>query len=249
MRTSTFATLGIAVICLNPTNVLAADDAATVVEKAIKAHGGAEAIGKMKVHQWDSKGSVELMGQKIRYTARYTFQQPARLRFDIKMQLGDQEIATAAATDGKSCWESTGDKVEEISGKKAEAFNHNVYTMHLSQILPLTDKAFTLSVADDEMVDDKPAAGVLVVAKGHPDVTLYFDKESSLLVKVKTQIWNEFTDRVVVQETFMKGYKDKDGRKIFGTLVIKRDGKPFIVEELTEQKAPEKLDPKFFSKP
>jgi hypothetical protein len=55
------------------------------------------------------------------------FQDPVRLLYETKMRLTNgQQVTTVAATDGKTFWESSGDKIEEYSGKKAEAFNHKV---------------------------------------------------------------------------------------------------------------------------
>ena len=54
--------------------------------------------------------------------------------------------------------------------------------IYLSQVLPLTDKTYPLTGAGEAKVNDRPAVGVKVTARGHRDVTLYFDKESGLLL-------------------------------------------------------------------
>jgi hypothetical protein len=104
-------------------------------------------------------------------------------------------------------------------------------------------------VVGEEKIDDKPAVSILVSRKGHPDVTLFFDKGSGLLVKSLTQVWDEFTDKEVAQEVLFLDYKDTDGRKVFNKMQIKRDGKMFIEEEFSDQQSSGKLDPKLFEKP
>jgi outer membrane lipoprotein-sorting protein len=248
MRTCSFAVLGIAGL-FTANAVKAADDAAAIVAKAIKAQGDAATLAKIKAEQWTGKGKLYAMGLTIEYTANYSFEQPDKLRFDFEAMFGDQKVAMTAACDGKTCWEKSGDKAQEMDKKKAGAFRHNVYIMSLTHLRPLKEKGYTLSVSGEEKINGKPAVSVLVSSKGHPDVTLFFDKKSGLVVKSMSEIWDEFADMDVAQETIFSDYKEKDGRKLFGKLVIKRGGKTFIEEEFSDQKGMEKLDPKLFEKP
>jgi outer membrane lipoprotein-sorting protein len=249
MRTRLLAFLAVAGLVSTAPTLRAADDAMALIDKAIKAHGGAEKLGKIKAQQWSAKGKVNVMGASIEYTANYSFQEPDKLRFDFESNFNGMKLEVAAGTDGKKYWEKSGDKTREMEKKKADAFRHNLYTMHLTQLLPLKEKGFTLSLTGAEKVDGKPALGLLVSSKGRPDVTLFFDKETGLLVKSLTEMWDEFTDKTVPQETIISDYKDKDGVKVFGKLVIKRDGKTFIEEEFSDQKFLDKLDAKLFEMP
>jgi hypothetical protein len=249
MRTQFMALLALAGFVSLTSDARAADDAMALVDKAIKAHGGAEKLGKIKAQQWSTKGKANAMGVSIEYTANYSFQTPDMIRFDFESNFNGMKLEISAATDGRNYWEKMGDMVRDMEKKKAEAFRHNLYTMHLIQILPLKEKGLSLSLTGEEKVNDKPALGLLVSKKGRPDVTLFFDKESSLMVKMLTEMWDEFTDKTVPQETLISGYKDKDGVKIFSKIVIKRDGKTFIEEDFAGQKFFDKLDAKLFEKP
>jgi len=106
-----------------------------------------------------------------------------------------------------------------------------------------------LARTDDIKIDDKPAAGVKVSKKGHPDVTLWFDTATGHLVKSQTRIWDEFSDKEVTQEVFFTGYAKVGDRTCFSKLTIKRDGQLFLEEELSDFKCSEKIDPKLFAKP
>jgi hypothetical protein len=249
MRLPVILLTATAVLISNPFPVRAADDAAAIIDKAIKAQGGAEKLGKFKAEQWSAKGIVEVMGQKFEYTALYWYEDPERVRFEMETSFGGQKFTITAATDGKKCWEKVNDKLQDQGERKAKAFQHNAYAMHLCRLLPLKEKGLSLSVTGEEKIGGKPAVGILVSAKGHRDVTLFFDKESSLLVKVMTDAWDEFADKDVPQEIIFADYKEKDGHKVFGKLTIKRDGKLFLEEELSGQKFLDKLDPKLFEKP
>lgn len=228
----------------------AADDAAAIIDKAIKATGGAEKLGNSKAEQWKTKGTIEMMGMKMAYTADYFFQRPGKMRFDVAMEFGGMKIAISAATDGKVAWEKSGDTVREMEDKKGKAFRDNVYTMELSYLLPLKEKDYTLAVVDEIKVDGKDAVGVKASRKGHSDVVLYFDKKTGLLAKTVSKIWDEFTDKDVTQETILSKWKEMSGQMYFEKIIIKRDGKEFITEEFSDQKSLGKaLDPKLFAKP
>ena len=245
----TFAIGTICTLLLSASFTRAADDAAAIVDKAIKAHGADEHYGKYKAGQWKVKGIMNFMDMKMDYTADYTFQRPGEFRFDMEATFGGQKIAITAASNGKIAWEKGFGKVQNMPKKKAEAFLHSVYCMHLSSLMPLKEKEYTLSAGGEENVDGKPALGVLVTRKGHPDISFFFDKESSLLVKFQTKTWDEFTNKDATQEAFFKDYKKKDGHLYFHKMIVKRDGKDLLEEEFSDQKSIEKLDAKLFAKP
>lgn len=226
-----------------------AAEADAIVDKAIQAHGGAEKLGKYKAEQWKARGVMQSPMGKLEYTAEYAHQDPNLFRFDATADIGGNKVTITAITDGKNAWEKMGDMVREMEKKKFAAFQHNMYTTRLTQLLPLKEKGFTLTAAGEDKVNDKPALAVKVSHKDHPDVTLYFDKATNRLVKTSTKIWDEFSDKDVTQEVYLSDYKEKDGVLRYHKVVIHREGKPFLEEEFTDQKYTDKLDPKLFAKP
>lgn len=241
--------LGVVLALVVAVGARADDEPAAVVDKALKALGGKEKLARYKAHQWKAKGVLMMGDMKLPYAVAYSFQQPDQFRFDMTAEIMGNKTEITAATDGKQAWERGFGMVREMAKEKAAEFQHTAYVINLSQLTPLTDKAYTLTAAGEAKVNDRPVIGVKVAAKGHRDVTLYFDKESGLLVKSQTRIMDEFTMKEATQETLMLEYKEKDGVKYFHKMLIKRDGKPFIEEEFSDQKSLEKLDPKSFAKP
>lgn len=227
----------------------AQDDARAVIDKAIKAYGGEEKLAKFKAESWKAKGTIQLGGAKLPYNAEYFFQQPDKYRFVMGMEFGGQKFELTAVLNGDKAWEKAMDQVQEMAKEKLTEFRHQVYTIYISQLTPLKDKAFTLASLGEIKVDGKPAAGVKVSRKDHRDVNLYFDKASGLLAKIESRVMDEFVMKEVTQEALFSNYFDKDGVKYFKTLTIKRDGNLFIEEEFSDQKTAEKLDEKLFTKP
>jgi broad specificity phosphatase PhoE len=83
----------------------------------------------------------------------------------------------------------------------------------VSRLLPLLeDKKFELTSLPEATVLGKPAVGVNVRAKGKPDVKLYFDKQSSLLVKTEYRTIKDVEDHggeALITYTY-DGYREAD---------------------------------------
>jgi outer membrane lipoprotein-sorting protein len=226
-----------------------ADDARTIVEQAIKAHGGADKLARMSVGTWKVKGVLNALGMKVPYTGEYAFQMPDKFRMSFKMEFGGQGVDMVVVTDGKQAWEKAAGQVQEMPREKYNEFQHQVYVMNLSQLAPLLDKSHTLTSLGESKLGDKTVVGIKVAKPGKRDVAMFFDKDTMLLTKTSTRVMDEFTMKEAIQEVVMTGHRDIGGLKCFDKLTILRDGKPFVEEEFSDQRFLDKPDPKLFEKP
>lgn len=229
-----------------------ADDPAPkdLVAKALKAQG-LEDDGKNTAHTFKDSGTVEVSGLKIEYKAEFTFRPPDALRFEMNAEVMGQKITIKHLTSGEKVWEAMEGQPEEVKGEKKDASIAQVYAYWVSTLKPLNhDKAFKLSNVVGKKVNEKETYGVLVERKGKAEVTLYFDKESGLLVKSETQVKDEFSGfKEVLEESFYENYKDMGAMKGPSKLRVLRDGKLLIDSNPTDYKTIEKPDPKLFEKP
>ena len=68
-------------------------------------------------------------------------------------------------------------------------------------------------------------------------MTLYFDKETGLLVKTEVMVKDEFQKwKEVLDEAYFGDYKETGGQEDFTKLKIVRDGKTMIEATLSDQK-------------
>src|SRR5262249_27070475 len=74
----------------------------------------------------------------------------------------------------------------------------------------LRDKEFTLTLQKEDKVDGKPVTPVLVQAKGKPDVTLFFDNASGLLVKQAHREKDVNSGKDVLEEVYFSDYRVPD---------------------------------------
>ncbi len=220
-----------------------------ILEKAIKANGCEKTV-KVKGFAWKVKGSMTMFGKNQKYKANYYFAKPDKLRFDLKMNIQGQKVTMSAASNGQSAWEKMGPMIRKMDKKKAEEFDHMTYTMYLTDLVPLRNKnLYKLTPLGESKFGKEIAVGIKVSRKGKKDVRLFFDKKSFLLKGTKTKVYDEFTEKIVDQETYFSGYKKKDGLMVFDTITIERDGKVFVIEEMSDFRPLKKIDTKKFAKP
>ncbi len=235
------------------TPIARADDAAdakAIVEKAIKARGD-KPDAKFGAMTWQDKGKFTGGGFELPYTAEWAFQSPDKYRFVFTGTFGDAKITMTVVVNGEKAWQADGIKVEEITGEKLTQTVNEAYQFRVSALTPLlTDKGFTLATANGKDVGKKPTVAVKVTHEKKPAITLYFDKDSGLLVKRELIVKDEFQKwKEVLDEAYFSDYKEANGKKHFTKLKIVRDGKPMIEATLFDAKETEKLDAKLFEKP
>src|SRR5262245_8702837 len=240
-----------AVFAFSP--ALRADDASearAIVEKSVKALGY-KAGEKPAAITWKDKGKFHAGGMSLPFTGDFAFQAPDKYRFSVTAELEGMKITFVAVANGPKGWESALGMTQDLTGEKLEYVVNQVYNLNVTSLLPLlTDKEYKLATAGEKDVNGKKAAVVTVTREKKPTVTLYFDKESGLLVRADMKVKDEFQEwKEVTDEVYFDDYKDVGGKKHFCKMKIVRDGKTFIESTLSDQKTADKLDPKLFEKP
>ena len=74
----------------------------------------------------------------------------------------------------------------------------------------LTDKGFTFASLADAQVEGRPVQGFKVSCKDRPDVSLFFDKETGLLVKYGYRAPKTGAAKEVLREIILSDYREPD---------------------------------------
>jgi hypothetical protein len=225
-------------------------DLKDLIDKAIKAHGGADNIAKQKASVMKGKGKFfGINDEGIPYTGTWAFQEPDRLRVEIEGEVGGQSFKFLSVVDKDKGWTLIGEMLQDTDKEHMAESREEMHAMRLSQLIGLTDKDCKLSAAGEAKVNDKPVIGVRVECKGYQDVTLFFDKETSQLVKQERRVKDVDMGKEFNGETFFSDYKKVNGILTSYKHVIKRDGKVYVDHEITEIEVKDQLDDKLFKKP
>lgn len=241
--------LAVLVCLLLPAACVAADDdSRAIIDKAIKAHGGAEKLAKFTAAQTKSKGKIELAGG-IEFTSESAFQLPDKFKESIDLEVMGNKVKVATVYNGEKGWIVVGGETKEMDDKTLEASKEQAHFMQIMRMTFLKDSKCEYSPLGEAKVNGNAAVGVKVTAKGHKDINLYFDKKTGLLAKVERQALDAMSGKEVAEERIIHDYQDIDGIKVVKKITVNRNGEKFMEVEIVEHKPLEKLDASEFAKP
>jgi hypothetical protein len=237
-------TLGL-VFALPAASARAADRAAAlaVIEKAVKAQGGADGLARAALAARGGKGVLALRGSDLPFTTEEILNLPNQSR--VKLEVNRAQIMEVFNDDRG--WKQSGGATIAMSPGRLAEVREEAYVWWLATLAPLLKDGFDLDVLPEINVDGRPAAGVKVTARGRPDAALYFDKDSGRLVKIRRRAKEAGIESD--KEYFYSDYKDVDGVKIPGKEVVHLNGRKFSEVQYTEYKFLRKPDESAFARP
>jgi hypothetical protein len=219
-----------------------AKTAKEIVAKAIKAMGGAKQLEKNQLATWKEKGTYYGMGEGQPYKGEFAVDGPGKFRMEI-------EGVFIIILNGDQGWMKAGGKTMAMTKEQLASQIRENKAGTVTRLYVLKNKAFQLEDLGEVKVDKKPALGVKVTRKDFPEVKLFFDPKTSLLLKAEYQAQSQEKGKEVLQEVYYQDYKKVNDALVPHKIHIQRDGKKFVEAEIIEWKAHDKLDSKLFAKP
>jgi hypothetical protein len=219
-------------------------DAKAILDKAIKALGGEEKLGKVEAFTWKSKGTANFGGNESEFSNQLTVKGLDHYR----REFGNDQFSGIVVLAGDKGWRKFGDNMTELEGDGITNEKRNLYLQVIpTTLVALKGNGFKYEAAGEEKVGDKPAVILKVTGPDGKDFKLFFDKEGGLPVRLVATV--VFRDQESELETNFAAYKDFDGIKKATKLDVKRNGEVFQKSEVTEFKVLEKVDPETFTEP
>jgi hypothetical protein len=250
MRRTTLTLLALSLFLgLAQTAKAAEDEAATIIEKAIKAHFPKGMDTKNQGLRTKSKGTLHIMGVDLDFTQEVAVQMPNKFKESMELTVMNQKVAVTSVYNGKEAWIRAGDQDVKVTEEILAEFKEAAYSMNIMQGVFLKDKSVKFTLVGEIKVKDKPAIGVTVSRKGNKDINLFFDKETGLIAKVEMRRRDINTNEEVTEERIITEYQEVEGRKVAKKVEVLRDGKAFMEVEVMEMKILEKVDDSEFIQP
>src|SRR5262245_34863308 len=184
--------LGLAMSCLTGKvcNAQAASEsdaarAIAIIDKGVKAHGGADPLSQFKAvsAKWAGKHKVEnvFYWDAVRVV---TYEMPDKIRIDFEVENPNgAKFAFTRVVNGKKGWQGSVRGTRDLKEAEVAQITDEIYAHWLASMVPFNGKGFELSLVGNATVDGKDAIGVRVSCQGRPDVNLYFDKKTGLVIK------------------------------------------------------------------
>jgi len=220
-----------------------------IIDKAIKAHGGAKKLAAIKAIQLKGKGKIH-SPIEIPFTLDISTQPPDKIKVNIDIDVNNMNIAIIQVVNGKKGWANIMGMTKDLDEQEMKEIREQFHVEKVASLIALKDKSYKLSPLGDAKVRDHDAVGVQVTKKGLRDVNLYFDKKTHMLLKSEYRAFDQFSKQEVAQEKFYLDYKEVGGIKAPTKLVINNDGKKFMDMQITETTPMETpFDDSVFAKP
>jgi hypothetical protein len=254
MRSLACSLLVVGLTCAGSAFAHADEDAGLrqIIDKAIVAQGGRENLAKYKAFTMKMKGKANAQGMAVDFTMDLFAQEPDKSKFSMDIAIMGQSFNVLQVVNGDKGWKKNPGMNEAEAMSKDEMAEHKeqTYARTIENLLTLNDKKYKLTSLGESKVGDADVVGIKVSSEGHRDVSLYFDKQSNLLVKSETNAKDPMMgDKEFAQESLFSDYKEVSGVKYAAKMIIKRDGMEFVTAEATEWTPSEKLEDGVFAKP
>ena len=183
------------------------DEARALVLKAVKAQGGLDKLSQKVAAHRKSKGIFHT--DKFSFTGE-SFSDAGGQRRKIAIvgeQDGQVSTRTLVLENGKGFITFDGITVD-LDADFLERLEKSSYADKVSSLVTLLkDKGYKLFTTGEIQIKNAPALGVKVEKEGKPDVHLYFDKVSGLLVKSANKVKDSDGSPEVLQEVYYGDYQ------------------------------------------
>jgi hypothetical protein len=220
------------------------EDALAVVEQALKAHGGEEAMAKAQTVSRTGAGVRVLAGKEAPFTEEAVFDLPDRMRAAVEV---DKQVKVVVVVTDAKGWTVAGGPAAEMGDERLKEEQDELVALWLATLAPLKKAGVELTPLPEGQVDGKAALGVSAAVKGHRPVKLWFDKATKLLVKAERRAaeGGEAADK----EYLFGDPKDFDGAKLPTRLTVTVGGKKTIEYTSLSYKLLRKADDATFARP
>ncbi|MGH7170109.1 MAG: HEAT repeat domain-containing protein [Gemmataceae bacterium] len=190
----------------------AAEEPRVLLERALKARGGVEAVQKRVAVRVKVKGTFHGVGAigDIRVEGEMWEFGP---RGRIELRIGDAEtrLRYAVVFDGDKSWRVFNGQIQNFDKEDLASLRISEYVDRVTELADLlTDKGFTFAQLADAQVEGRPARGLKISCKDRPDISLYFDKKTGLLVKYSYRAPRFGGAKEVLHETVLSDYREAD---------------------------------------
>jgi hypothetical protein len=219
-------------------------DAKQILQRAIKAVGGASSLNRLKSPMmWMERGTFYGMGEGAPYVGQYASKWPDWYRQEI-------ENAFAITVNGKSAWVSSANGVKNLAGAQLDEQLKQVRVAWAVRLFPLTGEAYELSTMEGPEVNGRATVGIKAAHSDGRDIKLFFDKQTFLIAKSETMVISpQSGPEPVLSETFYTDHKSFAGVIMPSKYKLYYGEKLFVEGETVDYKIGATLDPKHFEPP
>ncbi len=168
--------------------------------------------------------------------------------FDWVVSRGDGDLRLTFVVDGNNGWSKIGGMAATVaSSEELEVYTGDTHALWVASLLPLKEKVFTLTVLPETNINSNPAVGFKASYRNRPDVSLYFDKTTGLLVR--TTFKGKEAGAFVVKECTYSDYKEFGSLKLPSKQMLTADGRKAVEWKESSYDFADTFPKELFAKP
>jgi hypothetical protein len=185
-----------------------------IIRQGIAAMGGIETLRQVRATYSKFTDRLHLEGESIDVEGETWLQFPDRFKQIAHADIGGIKLSLQCIVRGPDVWLIKDGVPEQLEGQKRADLCEDLYEEYIATLWPLLeDPSFTLTTTPVKTVSGRPANGVRVAKPKRPDVTLFFDQESHLLVlKQRLRHDPDEPNHSQLGEELISDYRDIDFR-------------------------------------
>jgi hypothetical protein len=241
MRTFTIA---FALAALAAPAVASEKEAKEILDRAVKAHGGTAALNKAARCKRTETGTHAIQGRSVPIVSQAVRDLPDRVKLTVEIDKSQTHIIVL---DGEKAYVNDGGTTKTLMAQRVKEVREEAYIDWVMTLTPLLKSGTTLSTLAKAKVNGVAAVGIKAARKGQPDVSLYFDEKTNLLLKIEWR--GSLAGLGVDKERLYSAHKTFSGVKLASKETALINGKKFTEFTVSDVSFPEKLDDKSFAKP
>lgn len=182
-------------------NLIAQDDPKAVIQKAIDAQGGKDALVKAQKCRRTSSG-VFSFGQTQNFSDEFVISLPDKLRLTINLTMAERLVL---CMNGDKGWSSASGIAQDLPKEKIAELKDEAYFLRVINLVDLLGQNAKLASLPENKVNGAAVRGVKASIQGGTEVSLYFDKNTGLLSKAERKSKQSGVD--VIKGAIFSNYK------------------------------------------
>lgn len=215
-------------------------EARAAVERALKAHGGAEAMAKAARCKRKEAGTLDVAGKQVPFVREVTRDLPKRLRARTEV---NSRVRALLVKNGPEAYQTEGGPSVLVLPARLKELDEEAHVQWAVTLAPLLGPEFKLA----PLPETKEEFGVVASHKDAPDVKLYFSKATGLLARAA---WTGLDAGARVEKELSFGeHKEFGGAKLPTKEALKHGGVVRSAYAVSGYEFPAKMEASLFSKP
>jgi hypothetical protein len=189
------------------------DDPKAIVDRAIKAMGGEAVLNRARAYELKTEGAIYSGTEKYPFQAVSLTQFPEQFKHVMEYERQGRKVSQVQLFNGNAIFIRVDNSIRDVPPALRSTLLKGRYADQLTQLTALKNKEYQLASMGESKVEGKTVVGVKVTAAEKPEVQMFFDKDTGLLVKTEHRQLdprNADNNAEIIQEVYYRDYGSVD---------------------------------------